>query len=123
MLASDAKTYQAMREFIGTVALFDSGSEDEAASFRAMLRTALQEELSPVQKKYLELYYMQRNTMCDVAEQCGVNTSTVSRTLKRARTQLKRVLRYGGRALLAESLDDITRDSLGRIQKGQKNDT
>ena len=36
----------------------------------------------------------------DIADELGVDISTVSRTLKRARGKLKTCLRYGGRALM-----------------------
>ena len=60
---------------------------------RAM-RAAWVTELTACQRKYLLMYYQDRDTMADIAELCGVGVGTVSRTLSRARNRLRRILQY-----------------------------
>lgn len=67
--------------------------ETERPLLRA-LRQCWQTVLTPCQQRYLLLYYQEHMTMRAIAEQCGVDITTVSRTLKRARSRLRRVLQY-----------------------------
>ncbi len=66
----------------------------------SMLAAALAEELTERQAQMVRLYYLEQHSMQEVAELLGINVSTVSRTLKSARTRLRRCLRYSSRALL-----------------------
>jgi RNA polymerase sigma factor (sigma-70 family) len=61
---------------------------------RRNLRLARERELTPCQRQALELYYDRHMTVTQIAHQLGVNTSTVSRTLRRARDRLRRYLQY-----------------------------
>lgn len=54
----------------------------------------IQEELTPVQREILLAYYIQEQTIPEIARQRGVHKSTVSRTLHRAEGKLRRFLRY-----------------------------
>lgn len=58
------------------------------------LREVVAEELSQRQKQFIVLYYYEKNTMAQVAELCGVNVSTVSRTLSRARRNIYSRIKY-----------------------------
>lgn len=58
------------------------------------LSRAITEELTPRQQEMLHLYYYKRYTMAQIAAQLGVNKSTVSRTLQRARVRLHHILQY-----------------------------
>lgn len=58
------------------------------------LRLARHQELTERQAQILELYYDECMTMDQVAAHLGINKSTVSRTVTRARQKLKRCLRY-----------------------------
>ncbi|MBR3269230.1 MAG: sigma-70 family RNA polymerase sigma factor [Oscillospiraceae bacterium] len=58
------------------------------------IRGAWINELTDRQRYYLLLYYRDLHTMQDIAEISGVTIGTVSRTLRRARNRLKRVLQY-----------------------------
>lgn len=69
------------------------------------LRIAVETELTPRQRQLVGMYYVDQLLMTDIASRLGVNVSTVSRTLARARTRLKRALRYSDRALLTGSDD------------------
>lgn len=61
---------------------------------RRNLRLARERELTERQREMVALYYDQGMTMPQIAERLGVNRSTVSRTLRRARDRLHRFLRY-----------------------------
>lgn len=66
------------------------------------LRTAVQEELTPRQREFMEQYYFCEKKMTDIAQEAGVNVSTVSRTINRGKARIRRCLRYGARELLRE---------------------
>lgn len=91
--------YMALRRFLRDV------DEGEGTTARR-LKKALHTELTPRQREYVERYYLRQMRMQDIAEEMGVNVSTVSRTIKRGRARLHRCLRYGGGALLRASLED-----------------
>jgi len=59
------------------------------------LYRAIQEEVTPRQRLLLSLYYGEGMSMPDIAQQLGVDKSTVSRTIKRGEARLQRCLRYG----------------------------
>lgn len=52
------------------------------------------EELTQAQKETLMAHYFQKQTVTQIAQERGVNKSTVSRTLKRAEDKLRRFLKY-----------------------------
>ena len=54
----------------------------------------IREELTENQREILLAYYIHNQTIPKIAEERGVNKSTVSRTLHRAEKQLRRYLRY-----------------------------
>ncbi|MBQ7565627.1 MAG: sigma-70 family RNA polymerase sigma factor [Oscillospiraceae bacterium] len=58
------------------------------------LRAAIEQELTPRQQCVLRAVYLENRTETDLARELGVNKSTVSRTLSRARDRLRRCLRY-----------------------------
>ena len=64
---------------------------------------ALTEELTARQWEFVSMYYMQGMKMTQIAKISGVNISTVSHTLSRARRRLQRCLRYGAKQLLMSS--------------------
>ena len=51
-------------------------------------------ELTPRQREMVFLYYDRGLKMSQIAQKLGVNRSTVSRTVKRAKQRLYRCLRY-----------------------------
>lgn len=55
---------------------------------------AIQNELTPRQRKLLQMYYSEGLSMTEISVELGVNKSTVSRTLARAQQNLKHVLKY-----------------------------
>ena len=58
------------------------------------LREIVKEELSERQKQFIVLYYYENKKMTDIADICGVNVSTVSRTLRRARKNITDHMKY-----------------------------
>ena len=58
------------------------------------LNKVVENELTPVQREILVAYYFQQKTMTQIAEERGVNKSTVCRTLHRAEEKLRRYLKY-----------------------------
>ncbi|WP_295583099.1 sigma-70 family RNA polymerase sigma factor [uncultured Oscillibacter sp.] len=85
-------------EWIGdlTVWLRDNASDNSEllTRLRQNLRRARREELTPRQQQVLSLYYDKGMTMPQIAGALGVNCSTVSRTIRRAKQRLYRCLRY-----------------------------
>ena len=58
------------------------------------LRSAIDTELTDRQRQILLEYYISQKTMCQIAQECGINKSTVCRTIQRAEQRLQRCLRY-----------------------------
>ena len=58
------------------------------------VQSVIQEELTPLQRHALIAYYFQEQSITQIAEERGVNKSTVCRTLHRAEKRLRRCLRY-----------------------------
>lgn len=85
-------------EWIGdmTVWLRQNGedNDDRLARLRRQLRLARARELTPRQREFLDRYFDDGLTMQEIAEESGVNPSTVSRTLRRAKERLRRALQY-----------------------------
>ena len=69
-------------------------NSEQLGRLRRNLRRAREQELTDRQREMVSLYYDQGMTMPQIAERLGVNRSTVSRTLRRARDRLHRFLRY-----------------------------
>ena len=70
-------------------------NDEQLSRLRRNLRQARERELTARQQQVLALYYDQGMNMPQIAKELGVNRSTVSRTLRRARARLYRCLRYG----------------------------
>ena len=58
------------------------------------VQRVIKEELTPLQREALIAYYFQEQTISQIAEERGVNKSTVCRTLHRAEEKLRRYLKY-----------------------------
>lgn len=89
--------------------LMSFGTDNKKAYSRLKrnLSAAVYSELTPRQLEAVELYYIRRLKMPEIAKRWGVTTSTVSRTLKRARTRLERSIRYGAKELLSEEAMEL----------------
>ena len=86
-------------EWIGDLTVWkrqnDPDNAEQMDRLRRNLRQARERELTPRQRQMVALYYDRGLTMAQIAGRLGVNRSTVSRTLRRARDRLYRYLRYG----------------------------
>lgn len=71
-----------------------SDNEERLCRLRRNLKQVREKELTPRQRKVLELHYEQGMSGVEIAEELGINPSTVSRTLSRARERLRRYLQY-----------------------------
>ena len=58
------------------------------------VQRVIMEELTPLQREALIAYYIQGQTITQIARDRGVQKSTVSRTLHRAEEKLRRFLKY-----------------------------
>ena len=58
------------------------------------VKNVIEQELTPLQKETVLAYYFSGQNICQIAQQRGVNKSTVCRTLHRAEKRLRRSLRY-----------------------------
>ena len=85
-------------EWIGDLTVWNrQNAEDNSERLdrlRRGLRQAREQELTPRQRQMLELYFDRGMTIPQIAEELGLNRSTVSRTLRRAKDRLYRCLRY-----------------------------
>ena len=70
-------------------------NDEQLARLRRNLRKARVQELTPRQQEVLALYYDEGMKMVEIARKLGIDPSTVSRTLSRAKARLYRCLRYG----------------------------
>ena len=95
----DECEYAALRQYLRIVCGSESGG------LAGGIRTALDTELTQRQRQLVEMYYLRQMGMRDIAAELGIDESTVSRTLKRAKLRLRRCLKYGGSALL-NAIDD-----------------
>ena len=85
-------------EWIGDLTVWNrqnaADNSERLDRLRRNLRQARERELTPRQRQVLSLYYDQGMNIPRIAQELGVNRSTVSRTLRRARDRLYRCLRY-----------------------------
>jgi len=89
--------YSVLRQYLRLLDENSSGASDVLSAFET--------ELTDRQRETARLYYFEQLSMHEIAKKLGVNVSTVSRTLRRARERLLRVLKYG-RVSLLEIISD-----------------
>ena len=58
------------------------------------IQRVIEEELTALQREALIAYYIQGQTIPEIARDRGVQKSTISRTLHRAEEKLRRFLKY-----------------------------
>lgn len=76
---------------------YEHETGDNSEVFRRMKRAlllAVEHELTEPQRVVVNAYYFEGKTVTVIAGELGVNKSTVTRHLQRARKKLKRCLRY-----------------------------
>lgn len=74
------------------------GQDNRRALERAsrLLKTAMEQELTPRQRECVQLYFFQQLTMEEVGRQLGIGKATVCRHLQKSKRRLGRVLSYAG---------------------------
>ena len=73
--------------------LMAQDNKEQMNRLKRNLTHALRQDITQRQREYMMLYYGKGMSMEAIAQQFGVNKSTVSRTLKRGRQRLYRCLR------------------------------
>ena len=58
------------------------------------VKNVMEKELTPLQRETVLAYYFAGQNICIIAQERGVNKSTVCRTLHRAEKRLRRSLQY-----------------------------
>lgn len=58
------------------------------------VKRVIEGELTDLQRETIIAYYFQQKNICRIAQERGVNKSTVCRTLHRAETRIRRCLKY-----------------------------
>ena len=84
--------YGDMAEWIRTHA---EDNEGDLRRLKRNLRLAREEELTERQRQLLRMRYEGNKTVSAIARELGVDKSTVSRTITRAKNRLYKCLRYG----------------------------
>ena len=68
--------------------------EDTGCNQQDRLKAVIQEELSELQRDVLLAYYFEKKKQVQIAQERKVNKSTISRTMKRAKENLRKFLQY-----------------------------
>lgn len=63
-------------------------------SFSKILSTAIEQELTPRQQEIVRLRYYENMTYKGISDQLGIAPTTVSRTLHRAESRIRKSLKY-----------------------------
>lgn len=85
-------------EWLGdmTVWLRENGEDnsERLERLRRNLRRAREQELTPCQRQVLDMHFEQEMSVTQIARELGVNPSSVTRALQRAKERLRRYLQY-----------------------------
>lgn len=54
----------------------------------------IQEELTPRQQEVVTMYYFEKYNMVEISKMLGINKSSVSRIISRAKARIKKFLKY-----------------------------
>ena len=68
--------------------------QDVRQKMLRLLTRVVARELTPRQRQMVERYYFDGRTILSIANELGVNKSTVSRGLKAARNRMEQCLKY-----------------------------
>lgn len=76
--------------------LRDNGedNENDVRRLKRNLRLAREQELTPRQRQLMQMRFEQNMSVTEIADALGLDKSTVSRTITRAKQRLYRCLRY-----------------------------
>lgn len=87
----------------------DNGKELSQA--KKNIGKAMRNLLTEKQLLYATMYYVEGKNIPRIESELGVDRSTVSRTLKRARKRLKLALMYSGPLLLKATVDGMEEEN------------
>lgn len=86
------ETWQEHIDFLGYSSEGDNSEQLRRAS--RLLSRVISSELTDRQRECIDLYYFSGLTMPQIADRLGINKSTVSRTIGRAKTRIHRSMKY-----------------------------
>ena len=86
--------------------LYGGDNGDSRRRLIKNLRRAMESELTSRQRQIMQLYFLEGEKMHEIAEELGLNKSTVSRTISRGKLRLQKCLKYGAAGLLEENEED-----------------
>ena len=69
-------------------------NEENLARARRGLRVAIKDELTPRQQMFLQMHFCEGLSYQEIGERCGVNKSTVCRSINRSAATLRRCVKY-----------------------------
>lgn len=69
-------------------------NESDVRRLKRNLRLAREEELTPRQRQLMQMRFEQNMSVSEIADALGLDKSTVSRTITRAKQRLYKCLRY-----------------------------
>lgn len=69
-------------------------NESDVRRLKRNLRLAREEELTPRQRQLMQMRFEQNMSVTEIADALGLDKSTVSRTITRAKQRLYKCLRY-----------------------------
>lgn len=81
--------------------------KDQLSKIRSLISEIIETELTPRQKELVLEHYFKSKTMTEIAEEQGLNKSTVSRILKTARERISHTLRFSAQHLLRDRLQAL----------------
>lgn len=77
------------------IAAHAADNEGDLKRLKRNLRVAREQELTERQRELLRLRYEEEMSLAEISEALGLDKSTVSRTITRAKRRLYKCLRYG----------------------------
>lgn len=97
--------YEYYGEYSTYIASLGEDNSDTHNTLIKNLRRALCEDITDRQRQMIQMHYVDKMKICEIARILGVNSSTVSRTISRGEARLQKCLRYGARELLSRATD------------------
>lgn len=93
-MSYDVKQYECCGDMAAWERMTAPDNAGELHRLRRGLKLARREELTARQRQMLQMRFEENKSVTEIARELGVNKSTVSRTLHRAKCRLYRCLRY-----------------------------
>jgi RNA polymerase sigma-70 factor (ECF subfamily) len=74
--------------------ILENDNSESHSKLKKVMLEVIKNELTPRQKQIIMLYYFKGMNVVEIADMLGINHSSVSITMKRARNRLFRILKY-----------------------------